>query len=78
MKSLTSEQQMDLLEFLGKIDPASLDIETANRLSYWQIELKPKRVRKKAVLEIPDGIEPGPTEYTGPSPEYIWKGPETA
>ena len=57
MKLLSSEQQEELLEVLNKlkkeINPTILGSELLAQLSYWVIELKPKRVRRKKDVDKP-------------------------
>lgn len=44
MKTLQSEQQVELRELLEKV--SEQDAETQSQINYWIIELKPKRIRK--------------------------------
>lgn len=57
MKLLNSEQQIELQALIAKIAAIDeFDLETTGQLSYWAIELKPKRVRRKNEEKILDGM----------------------
>jgi hypothetical protein len=58
LKLLTTDQQNELLDLMGKVSAS--DYETTNQIAYWLTELKPKRVRKKTEKEL-----------AGFSPEHI-------
>lgn len=63
MKTLSTESQIELQELLTKIlQDVSLDSETSAQLNYWAIELKPKRVRKKNILESTTNVVDNPVE----------------
>lgn len=66
MKVLSTEQQVELLELLTKLNTAFssslLDHETMNQIEYWVIELKPKRIRKKKYLGLDLNTEEGVIE----------------
>jgi hypothetical protein len=51
MKVLSTEQQTELQQLIDKLTDSTyqMDNEDHAALTYWSIELKPKRVRKKAI-----------------------------
>jgi hypothetical protein len=49
MKTLQTDQQQELQELLAHLDHANLSqlsLEVKSSLTFWQNELKPKRVRR--------------------------------
>lgn len=52
MKTLSTEQQLDLQDLIQGLSNTGTDLsmDEKARLSYWAIELKPKRVRKKLAI----------------------------
>lgn len=49
MKTLKTEQQIDLLQLLNDIAEVPMSALQKNELAYWLLELKPKRVRRNLI-----------------------------
>jgi hypothetical protein len=49
MKVLTTEQQIELQEFLANLTAGNL--EQQSQINYWALELKSKRARKKVLTD---------------------------
>jgi len=49
MKTLKTEQQEELKQLLEQLVDVVSDPELKNVINYWAVELKPKRIRKKAL-----------------------------
>lgn len=47
MKTLSTEQQVELQQFFEKLVDEVTSVEDVQIAKYWAIEFKPKRVRKK-------------------------------
>lgn len=52
MKTLTTEQQLELQDLVEQAAAAIQDLELKNSLNYYAIELKPKRVRRVKNQEV--------------------------
>lgn len=50
MKVLTTDQQNELRTLIEEVSNILSDSGVKAQLSYWAIELKPKRVRKKGMV----------------------------
>lgn len=51
MKVLTTEQQVELQALMTELSGTVNDINLQGQINYWTLELKPKRVRRKAPEE---------------------------
>lgn len=56
MKTLSTEQQVELQKLMNDLlsNDSNLDHTQKAVVAYWELELKPKRVRKKVVDVAPE------------------------
>ena len=49
MKTLSTEQQVELQDLFNSLKSNNLDIQVLAQLTYWANEMRPKRVRRNPV-----------------------------